>query len=191
MSYYNILFLGIIFLLINPSYESTSNPVFLTTLSTIEVGTWVLVTTNPTTASGVSYENSNFNYLNTYTSVPNVGFGLDLIKSNYQTSVTSQSLMIDLTLVQKLQTNCLIQMNRTANSISQLTINYIVCDSSLFLDIRQMYVDLSASTVFTSASTLSRTVIVELSYKSKSNSTNAVVIFNTIGLEMFRLSRFF
>ncbi len=125
------------------------------------------------------------NYVNAYTSIPNVGFGIDFINSVYQTSLTAQ-FMIDLSTVQRLQTYAMIQLNRTANSITQLSVNYVVCDSSFWLDVRQTLVDLSGTTAFTSASSLSRTVTTQIAYKTKSNSSNAMLTYNTIGVDMYR-----
>ncbi len=68
--------------------------------------------------------------------------------------------MVDVAIVQKVQTYALVQVNRTAGSVTQLKVNYIVCDSSFWLDVRQVYVDLSALNVYTSASSLSRTAII-------------------------------
>ena len=51
-------------------------------------------------------------------------------------------MMIDVSVVQKLQTYALIQLNRTANSLTQLAVNYVVCDGSFWLDIRQTLVNL-------------------------------------------------
>jgi hypothetical protein len=120
-----------------------------------------------------------------YTTIPNIGFGIDFIYSVYQTSLNAQFLL-DLSTVQTLQTYAMIQMNRTANSITQLSVNYIVCDSSFWLDVRQTLVDLSGTVAFTSASSLSRTVVTEIAYKTKSNSTNAMLTYNTIGVDMYR-----
>jgi hypothetical protein len=68
--------------------------------------------------------------------------------------------MVDVSVVQKVQTYALIQLNRTSNSITQLAVNYFVCDSSFWLDMRQTLIDLSATIAYTSASSLSRSVIV-------------------------------
>lgn len=125
------------------------------------------------------------NYINAYTTIPSVGFGIDFINSVYQTSLTAQFL-VDLSTVQRLQTYAMIQLNRTANSITQLSVNYIVCDSSFWLDVRQTLVDLSGTVAFMSASSLSRTVVAEIAYKTKSNSTNAQLTYNTIGVDMYR-----
>lgn len=68
--------------------------------------------------------------------------------------------MIDVTITQKLTSSITIQLSRTVNSIQQLSLNYIVCDSSFFLDIRHTYVDLISQIVFTTASSVPRNVIV-------------------------------
>lgn len=95
--------------------------------------------------------------------------------------------MFDLQIVQQLQASALIQLNRTAGTIQQISLNYIVCDSSFWLDVRQTLVDLSEQTVFTSF-TSTRTAVMQLPYKSKSNSSNAQVVYNTIGIDMIRQS---
>lgn len=94
---------------------------------------------------------------------------------------------MDIQIVQQLQASSLIQLNWTAGSIQQILLNYIVCDSSFWLDTRQTLVDLSAQTVFTS-SISTRSTVMQLPYKSKSNSSNAQVVYNTIGLDMIRTS---
>ncbi len=68
--------------------------------------------------------------------------------------------MMDVTIIQKTASSATIQLSRTVNAIQQLSLNYIVCDSTFFLDIRHTYVDLSTQIIFTSASSVSRSVIV-------------------------------
>ncbi len=122
-----------------------------------------------------------------YTSAPNIGYGLGFLNSNYLTTLALDSYVFDIQIVQKVQTSALIQLNRTAGTIQQISLNYIVCDSSFWLDVRQTLVDLSSQTVFLSF-TSTRSTVMTLPYKSKSNSSNAQVVYNTIGLEMIRLS---
>ena len=139
----------------------TSKPVFITTLPTIESGSWVLSTYSPTNSSGFSYENTNVSYMNIYSTVPNIGLGLDFLNSLYSLTNIATDTMIDLSVVQKLQTYALIQLNRSMNSVQQISVNYVVSDSSFFLDTRiTTQIDLTAYTVYTSASSSSRTVVI-------------------------------
>lgn len=99
--------------------------------------------------------------------------------------------MLDVTIVQKLQSTAMLQLNRSQNSVTQISLNYVVCDSSFFLDIRHSFIDLSTTTLYTPVSILERTATVEIPYKTKSNSSNAQVIYNVIGIYMLRQSNLF
>ncbi len=95
---------------------------------------------------------SNVTYLNTYIFTPNVGIGLNFLRSTYPSTIALTELMIDVNLINKFATYSTIQINRTAGSVSQIALSYIACDSSFWLDIVHSYVDLSGQTVFTSGS---------------------------------------
>lgn len=170
---------------------ATVSPVFITTMSNFEVGQWVLTTTSPTTVSGFSYQNTAVTYLNYYTSIPNVGFGISFLNSLYTTTTSNNEYIIDVSIVQQLQSSSLIQANFTASTVQQLALNYIVSDSSLFLDVRTSYSDLTLLNVYTVGGPTRRSSSILLPYKTKSNTTNAVVTYNTIGLSMIRQSHLF
>ena len=62
----------------------------------------------------------------------------------YETTINYNELMIDTSLVQTLQSSALIQVNFTIGKLQQISVNYIICDSSFWLDIQHNLVDLSA-----------------------------------------------
>lgn len=119
--------------------------------------------------------------------MPNIGYGLGFLNSNYLTTLALDEYVFDIQIVQQLQASSLIQLNWTAGTIQQISLNYIVCDSSFWLDVRQTLVNLSSQTVYLSY-TSTRSVVMTLPYKSKSNSSNAQVVYNTIGMDMIRTS---
>ncbi len=146
---------------------------------------------NTTVVSGFTADSTTFGFLNTYSSIPNIGYGFDFINSNYATTLANSEMLIDITLTAKQSTYATIMITRTQNTVQQLSINYIVCQSTFFLDIRNTYFDLTSETVFTTTSTNSKTSLLIVPYKTKSNSSNAIVVYNTIGLHMIRTSRTF
>lgn len=145
------------------------------------------MTATPTTVSGYSYENTAITYINGYSSNPSFGYGISLINSNYPSSVASQETTFDISIAQAFPSMVSLQFNRTSNSITQLRINYIACDSTFFLDIKITPLDLSLTDAF-AISASQRTISIDLPYKTKSNSSNAQIIYNTVGLQMIRTS---
>ena len=69
----------------------------------------------------------------------------------------------------------------------------MVCLSNFFfLNVQTSYQDLSSiSNIFTANQAVSRTTTLTLPYKTKSNSSNAVVAYTTAGLSMMRQSNTF
>jgi hypothetical protein len=97
-------------------------------------------------------------------------------------------MIIDTILTAKQATYATLMINRTQNTVYQMSINYIVCQSTFFLDIRNAYIDLSTDTVYTTFSASSKSTLLTLTYKAKSNPDNGIVVYNTIGIDMIRTS---
>lgn len=94
--------------------------------------------------------------------------------------------MFDMILTSTNATSALVQVNRTDNMLQQMAVNYIACSSTFFLDIRYQYFDLSATQVYTLSGPATTNIVV--TYKLKSNSTNAVAVYSTAGISMVRQS---
>ena len=75
----------------------------------------------------------------------------------------------------------------------QLSINYIASlpSSSFFLDITHTYHDLTSTTIYSSSLNTVRSTTLNLNYKLKTNSSNAVCVYTTTGLSIMRKSNTF
>ncbi len=100
-------------------------------------------------------------------------------------------MIIDLTLILTTTSSFSLQLNRTSATIQQFSINYIACNSGFFLDVRNTLIDLTGTNAYSMTSSSSKTINVAIPYKSKSNSSNSAITFNTIGLSMIRTSHTF
>lgn len=63
--------------------------------------------------------------------------------------------------------------------------------SQIFLDVRVYYQDLTTTNIYSSSLANARWNLLSLPYKSKSNSSNSVIVYNTVGLSMMRTSNTF
>ena len=129
-----------------------NDPVFLTTLSDYEAGSWVLTTTNPLSNNGFDSETTTVSYSNLYTSTPKIGLGLNLISSSYQSTTGFHSYIYDIVITSTSTSSAALQLNRTSNSINLIRLNYIV--TTTFFDIRHTLIDLQSDIVYTSTSSL-------------------------------------
>ena len=129
-----------------------NDPVFLTTLSDYEAGSWVLTTTNPLSNNGFDSETTTVSYSNLYNSTPKIGLGLNLISSSYQSTTGFHSYIYDIVITSTSTSSAALQLNRTSNSINLIRLNYIV--TTTFFDIRHTLIDLQSDIVYTSTSSL-------------------------------------
>ena len=129
-----------------------NDPVFLTTLSDYEAGSWVLTTTNPLSNNGFDSETTTVSYSNLYTSTPKIGLGLNLISSSYQSTTGFHSYIYDIVITSTSTSSAALQLNRTSNSINLIRLNYIV--TTTFFDITHTPIDLQSAIVYTSTSSL-------------------------------------
>jgi hypothetical protein len=81
-----------------------------------------------------------------------------------------------------------LQLNFTSGTVLNFRVNYLVSLSNFcFLDVQNSYQDLTAlGTIFSSAIASTRTTTLTLPYKGKSNSSNTVMAYTTVGLSMMR-----
>ncbi len=181
--------------LLTPSFCSTTSPIFVTTVTNIfEASSAVLSTSSPTTSGGFSSQSTSITYTNFYFTTPVVGYGVSFINSNWIKTTAIVETIFDLSISTKNATVCTLKLNFTASTILQFSINYFVClpNNNFFLDVVISYQDLNSyNTINTSSLTGQRSITLNLPYKGKSNASNAVVGYNTVGLSMMRQSNTF
>jgi hypothetical protein len=85
-----------------------------------------------------------------------------------------------------------LKLQFTPSTLTQLSLNYVACQTGYFLDVRPFLQDLTTfSTISTSGLNSERSVSLTVPYKYKSNSSNAVVTYSTVGLSMMRTANTF
>jgi hypothetical protein len=167
---------------------STTVPLnFITTIAgTFETGSVVLTSSTSTTASGFSSQSTTLPYLNTYSAVPSFGYGLSFASSQWPTQTTATETIFDVSSTSSNIVSQTLQLNFTVGSVSIFSINYLVCSSSFFLDIRTSYTELSSTSIFSSALASTRSFTINLPAKAKSNSSNTMAAYTTVGMSMMR-----
>lgn len=167
-------------------------PNFITTIAgSFEVGTAVLTSASSTPSGSFSSQSTTVTYLNTYSTTPQFGFGFGYISSAWSTTTSTLETIIDVTILSSSTGYQILQLNFTSSTINILSINYIACVSGFFLDVRTAFLNTSALTVASSSLNTVRTTTLNVPYKSKSNSSNSVAVYTTIGMSMVRAKNTF
>lgn len=167
--------------------SGTISPSFLTTIAgTYEAGSVVLTSSSLTNGGSFSSQNTTLTFLNTYTATPQFGYGFSYINSLWTQTITATETIIDITSTSSNFNSQVLQLNFTSSTVTLFSINYIACASSFFLDVRTFYSDLTSTTIFNAQLSTSQSVSLSLPMKYKSNSSNTVSVYTTIGLSMLR-----
>lgn len=166
---------------------ATIPPTFVTTIaSSFETGTAVLTASTLSTNATASSYSTTLTYLNTYVDTPNCGYGLGLIYSQWPQTSTATEMIFDVSNTTANQAYQIIQLSFTISSISLFSINYIACATSFFLDVQTAYFDLTSTNIGSSSLVSMRSYTLNIPSKTKSNSSNSVAVYTTIGLSMMR-----
>lgn len=174
-------------------YQAQTVPLtFVSTISgTYEAGSIVLTQTAPSTVGSFSSISTTLTYLNSYTSSPLFGYGLSYMYSQFPTTVSATEVIFDVTGTSTTQVTQTIQLNFSSNAISLFSINYLVCATSFFLDVRTFYQDLTGTNLNVTNLATSRSLTVNLPMRGKSNSSNTAAVYTTVGLSMMRAKNTF
>ena len=182
-------------LLTTPIDTATVSPIFQTTISSVyEASSKVLATSSLTTSGATSSQSTTITYSNTYFSTPSFGYGISYISGTWTQTSGAIETTIDVSSSASAQTSQTLLLSFTTGTVTNFRVNYLVClpNSFFFLDVQHSYQDLSSDpAIFTSGTTSSRQKTLTLPYKTKSNSSNSVVVYNTVGLSMMRQSHTF
>lgn len=174
---------------------SQTQTVPLTFVSTIpgtyETGSIVLTQTSPTPVGSFSSISTTLTYLNAYTSSPLFGYGLSYMYSQFPTTVSASEVIFDVTSTSSTQFMQTIQLNFTSNAISLFSINYLICATSFFLDVRTFHQDLTGTNLNVTNLATSRSLTVNLPMRGKSNSSNTASVYTTVGVSMMRAKNTF
>ena len=145
-------------------------------------------------SGGTSSQTTTITYSNTYFNTPNFGYGISYISGSWTQTTAAIETTIDVSSSSSSQTSQTLLLSFTTGTITNLRVNYLVClpNGFFFMDVRHSYQDLSSDgTIFTSGMASTRSKTLSLTYKTKSNSSNSVVTYNTVGLSMMRQSNTF
>ena len=170
--------LFIVFLLIRISDNIT--PTFITTTNGFEAGTKVFTLTGATLSGGLDTNSATITFLSSFTSVPNVVLGLKKIHSTYTTIPTLHKLSIDFVASSTSKTQTTVSFTRTTSVVTEATINFIAVEPTSFIDVYTKFFNLTGTNIYDIGSG-QRSTSITMSYRIKSNSTNAALVYNTIG----------
>ena len=154
----------------------------------------MLSASSPTTSGSLSSQTTTITYANSYFTTPSFGYGISYISAGWSQTTTVVETIIDVSSSSGTTTAQTLLLSFTTSTVNNFRIHYLVClpNSFFFLDVRNSYEDLSTDgSIFTSSSPSSRQKTLTIPYKAKSNSSNAVVVYNTVGLSMLRQSNTF
>lgn len=183
--------LACILLLLTVIKSATVPPTAITTISgTFETGTAVLTTNNRLTSGSFTSQNTTVTFLNTYSTNPNFGYGFSYINAAWTTTTSLLETIIDVTPLSTTTASQTLQLNFTSSTITLFSINYVACATTFFLDVRTSLQDLSGTTIYSTSNSV-RTRTLSLPMKSKSNSSNTISVYTTIGLSMMRTKNSF
>lgn len=174
-------------------YQAQTVPLtFVSTISgTYEAGSIVLTQTAPSTVGSFSSISTTLTYLNSYTSSPLFGYGLSYMYSQFPTLVSAHEVIFDVTSTSSSQVTQTIQLNFSSNAISLFSINYLVCATSFFLDVRTFHQDLTGTNLNVTNLATSRSFTCFLPMRGKSNSSNTASVYTTVGVSMMRAKNTF
>jgi hypothetical protein len=127
-------------------------------------------------------------YLNTYASTPLFGYGFNYISSQWTQTSSAIETIIDVSPLSSSSYSQVLQLNFTSSTITLFSINYVVSSSNSFLDVGTYYKDLTGTNIYSSNLNSIRSTTINLPFKTKSNSSNSIAIYSTIGLSMMRAS---
>lgn len=164
------------------------SPGYITSTSNTQTGNIVLSLSSPTTANGLDVTTTSFTYITAFSSTPNMALGLSYMSSQYTTTTSSSSWMYNLSISIINSAGASVISNRTTILFSQIAINYLAVLPSFFLEITYASFDLSATSLSSGASNTIRTNSYNINYRAKSNSSNAIININTMGIHTIRQS---
>lgn len=168
------------------AWAGASTPTFVTGMAGIvETGNVALVTTGTYSPYGFTSSSTTITYTNAYSAKPLFGYGYQSIQSLFPVTSSATETIFDLTPTISTSSTVLL-LNFTANAVSQFSVNYMVAVSTFFMEIKNFHFLLTSQSVFTQLDGTTRTATLSLGYVMKSNSSNAVVAYTTIGLSMMR-----
>lgn len=170
---------------------SAISPTFLTSLSDYKTGSVVLILTAPTTVNGLDTTTTQFNFPSSFSQAPNMALGLQFLSSTYTTTANLYNWTYDLTVAGTSTTAAIIQLVCTSGIVTQMSVNYLAVLSTSFLEITYSKLDLTSFTIYTQTTAQSRSVARNITYRTKSNSTNAVVAVSTVGMNGIRQAHTF
>lgn len=183
-----LLYLIVLYLCSLLHQVSAVSPTFLTSLPDCKAGSVVLILAAPSTANGYDTTSTQFNFPSSFSQAPNMALGLSFLSSSYSTTTNLYSWAYELSVTGTSQTNALIQLVCTTGIVSQMSVNYLAVLSTSFLEVTYAKLDLTSFTIYTQTVPQSRSVARTIPYRTKSNSTNAVIAVSTVGMNSIRQS---
>ena len=162
------------------------SPSFVTSLADCKTGSAVLVVSSPNTTSGFDTTYTTVTFPTAFTQSPNVALGLSYLSSTYSTTTSLYTWMMDVSVSASGSSSTVLLFNRTSGIISQISVNYMAVLSTLFIEITTDRIDLTSTDLFNLTSNQPRFFAKNITYRVKSNSSNAVVAITTTGLHTIR-----
>ena len=157
-----------------------TTPTFTTTTNGFEAGSKVFTLTSATTSNGLDTSSTTITFLSSFTATPNVVLGLRRIHSTYTTTTALHKLSIDVVVSSTSKTQTTVSFTRTTSVVTEASINYIAVEPSSFMDVYTGLFNLTGTNIYDIGSG-QRSASITMAYRIKSNSTNAALVYNTIG----------